>query len=50
MINMNKKAEMETKLVSMTRNRDTLEGKVDIEKVKDVRKAIRRRYATRRKI
>jgi hypothetical protein len=41
---------METKLVSMTRNKDTLEGKVDIEKVKDVRKAIRRRYATRRKI
>lgn len=50
MINMNKKAALETKLVSMTRNKDTLEGKVDIEKVKDVRKAIRRRYATRRKI
>lgn len=32
----------------MTNNEDTLEGKVDLEKVRDLRKAIRRRYANRK--
>lgn len=29
-------------------NKNTLEGKVDIEKVRDIRRAIRRRYANRK--
>lgn len=29
------------------RNTETLEGKVDLTKVKDIRRALRRRYATR---
>jgi len=50
MVKLNKAATIESKLVSMTRNHETLEGKIDLEKVKDIRKAIRRRYSTRRKI
>jgi hypothetical protein len=29
------------------KNTETLEGKVDLAKVKDIRRALRRRYATR---
>ena len=29
------------------KNNETLEGKVDLTKVKDIRRALRRRYATR---
>lgn len=29
------------------KNNETLEGKVDLQKVKDIRRALRRRYATR---
>jgi hypothetical protein len=32
----------------MGRNLETLEGKVDLEKVREVRRAIRRRYANRK--
>jgi Ca2+-binding EF-hand superfamily protein len=39
-------AEQETQLVRM-KNSETLEGKVDLAKVKDIRRALRRRYATR---
>jgi hypothetical protein len=28
-------------------NKETLEGKVDLQKVRDIRRALRRRYATR---
>ena len=38
--------EQETQLVVM-RHKDTLSGKVDLQKVKDIRRALRRRYATR---
>ena len=31
-------------------NKETLEGKVDLEKVKEIRRAIRRRYANRRNL
>ena len=39
-------ADQETQLVRM-RNTVTLDGKVDLVKVKDIRRALRRRYATR---
>lgn len=39
-------ADQETQLVRM-KNNETLEGNVDIVKVKDIRRALRRRYATR---
>ena len=39
-------AEQETQLVRM-KNTQTLEGKIDLSKVKDIRRALRRRYATR---
>lgn len=39
-------AEQETQLVRM-KNTETLEGKIDLLKVKDIRRALRRRYATR---
>ncbi len=39
-------AEQETQLVRI-KNTETLEGKVDLNKVKDIRRALRRRYATR---
>ncbi|CAD8134577.1 unnamed protein product [Paramecium octaurelia] len=37
----------ETQLVGLE-NKNTLEGKVDLEKVRDIRRAIRRRYANRK--
>ncbi len=47
----NANAELETQLVGMGMHlTDTLEGKVDLEKVRDIRRSLRRRYATRRKI
>ena len=47
----NANAELETQLVGMGQHlHDTLEGKVDLKKVRDIRRALRRRYATRRKI
>lgn len=39
-------AEQETQLVRI-KSTVTLDGKVDIVKVKDIRRALRRRYATR---
>jgi hypothetical protein len=39
-------AEQETQLVKI-KNTETLEGKVNLQKVKDIRRALRRRYATR---
>ena len=42
----NAEAEQETQLVRM-KNTVTLEDKVDIAKVKDIRRALRRRYASR---
>jgi hypothetical protein len=39
-------ADQETQLVRV-KNTVTLDGKVDIVKVKDIRRALRRRYATR---
>lgn len=40
-------ADQETQLVRLD-HRKTLEGKVDLKKVRDIRRAIRRRYATRK--
>lgn len=40
-------ADQETQLVKID-HRKTLEGKVDMKKVRDIRRAIRRRYATRK--
>jgi hypothetical protein len=40
-------ADQETQLVRLD-HRKTLEGKVDMKKVRDIRRAIRRRYATRK--
>jgi Ca2+-binding EF-hand superfamily protein len=40
-------ADQETQLVLLD-NRKTLEGKVNLKKVRDIRRAIRRRYATRK--
>lgn len=42
-------ADQETQLVRLE-NRRTLEGKVNLKKVRDIRRAIRRRYATRKNI
>ena len=39
-------AEQETQLVKL-KNTETLEGKINLSKVKDIRRALRRRYATR---
>ena len=48
---LNANAELETQLVPMSRSAtETLVGKVDLEKVRDIRRAIRRRYANKRKI
>jgi len=38
--------DQETQLVPL-KNKDTLEGKIDLNKVRDIRRALRRRYATR---
>lgn len=38
----------ETQLVGIGDNKYTLEGKVDLEKVREIRRAIRRRYANRK--
>ena len=44
-------AAQETQLVGMDKYKwDTLQGKVDLNKVKEVRRMIRRRYANRTKI
>jgi Ca2+-binding EF-hand superfamily protein len=40
-------ADLETQLVFLD-NKSTLKGKVDLKKVRDIRRAIRRRYATRK--
>ncbi|KRX05142.1 hypothetical protein PPERSA_06776 [Pseudocohnilembus persalinus] len=40
----------ETQLVGLSKNENTLAGKVDLEKVKEIRRAIRRRYASRRNL
>ena len=46
---MHAKAIQETQLVGMEAfNKETLEGKVNLEKVKEIRRAIRRRYANRK--
>lgn len=43
------KAIQETQLVGMEAfNRETLEGKVNLEKIREIRRAIRRRYANRK--
>lgn len=38
----------ETQLVGFEDNTNTLEGRVDLEKVREIRRAIRRRYANRK--
>ena len=43
----NAKGIQETQLVGLE-NKTTLEGKVDLEKVRDIKRAIRRRYANRK--
>jgi len=40
-------AVQETQLVRLD-NKQTLQGRVDLKKVRDIRRAIRRRYATRK--
>ena len=46
---MHAKAIQETQLIGMEAyNRETLEGLVNLEKVKEIRRAIRRRYANRK--
>jgi len=45
-IDKHEKALQETQLVKV-KNKETLEGKVDIQKVKEIRRAIRRRYGNR---
>ena len=40
-------AEHETQLVNIE-NHQTLEGKIDLTKVRDIRRALRRRYASRK--
>ena len=47
----NAEADQETQLISMDKYRhETLQGKVDLEKVREIRRALRRRYANRRNL
>jgi len=46
----NAKAIIETQLVPQKFPTETMAGKVNLEKVRDIRRALRRRYATRRNI
>lgn len=41
-------ATQETQLVSLQKHKKTLEGKVDLEKVKEIRRTLRRRYTNRK--